>query len=296
MFRKTCRIAAIAATLAALGAMSAAAAPASAAATFPTPDFQTCFVQFLTNGSCLPFTPAQNHWPVRGTITANTSNQTFTLPAGSSFTGADELEIRGAEHIQGTILGGHFTPFTEPCPQFVGCAQCPNGFYVYNNGCFTPAVDGTVIPSFTTSLEFPQGSGQTQTVGMTLAPIGIVEASLASDPGTKANGTPCLLVEGCVKETVPLKVNMEVELVGPGNGSKSTTPTRCKTVTPIDLPLSTHLTVLEIVAVGSHFEGTTTVPAFTCNPKPGTNSSSRADQLSADLSGPGSYVLDINPT
>jgi len=296
MSHKTRRIAVLAAVMAAVGATSIAAAPASAAVTFPTPNFLQCYQEFLTNHACLPFTPSFSAWPVRGTITSTTHNQVAVLPPGSSFTGASEIAVRPVSagpplvlDVKGNQLGGKFNP---PLP-------CPSPFDEYPPGCFEPNVDGTQIPSFRTPLEFPAGSGNIQSAGLTLAPVNIVESEINSVPASEtttrcphpAIGGP----ESCSHLTVPLEVNEEYEIVGPGKGVGSTVASRCKTVSPVKLALATDLTLIEIAAIGAHFEGSTTIPAFTCNPKAGTNGTSRGDQLTAAVSGPGTYVININP-
>ena len=38
------------------------------------------------------------------------------------------------------------------------------------------------------------------------------------------------------------------------------TPTHCETVEPITFPLSTHVTLVELIHEGAHFRGTVTIP------------------------------------
>jgi hypothetical protein len=200
--------------------------------------------------SCPPnlcLTPTFTNWPVTGTLTAG--GQTTTLPSGGGFTGSGLIEI-GAGGIEGTITGT------------------------------------VVIPPFTTPLELPLGSGNTQIAGITITQVGGVAGTLLSTNPALCGGNPT-----CVNLKVPTNTELEWEVTGAGNR----TPVRCKTVTPVFLDLSTNLTLAQIVGVGSHFEGGTTIPAITCASKPGSKSNALSAQMTAALSGPGSYVLNINP-
>jgi hypothetical protein len=98
--------------------------------------------------------------------------------------------------------------------------------------------------------------------------------------------------ETCVNLQIPSAFELGASVVGPGNGIASKTASHCETVAPISVALSTNLTWLELVMVGSHFEGTATVPSFTCT---GKYAKGRQEQLTEDLSGTASYAINVKP-
>ena len=90
--------------------------------------------------------------------------------------------------------------------------------------------------------------------------------------------------------SVPFQANMGITSV---SISSIKIPTQCKTATPVSFPLSTNLTLLEIVAVGSHFTGTTTLPNIKCG---GLFGGLLGPVLSLLMSGPNNaYEFNINP-
>lgn len=257
MLRMRLRIAALAATLAAIGALCFAAAPASANPV----NFAKCVEEFHINpGLCLPINGQFNHWHTRGTLV--TGGQTIALapPEGGDFTGVGLLELR-------------------PGP--------PAGVHI------TGEIDGqATFPPFTAEIEFPKGSKEHQVAGMTLTPVGAINGNVEStSPANCPNpiaGTPAT----CVTLTVPTEQQEALSVVGPGNGLPSKTVSHCETVEPVKLNLSTNLTLLEIVAVGSHFTGAYTVPRITCAGKYGVG---RGEQMTEAFSGPGTYDLTTTP-
>jgi hypothetical protein len=256
MSSKFSRITALAASMAAVGALAVTAAPASA-----NPErFGECVHEFLTEGAghCLPIHGEFHSWHIRGTLV--TGGQTIALspPEGGKFDGVSLIELR----------------VTHPIP-------------------ITGEIDGTaVFAPFSTEIEFPKGSKEHQIATMTLTEIGGVHGGLESvAPSNCPNpiaGTP----ETCVNLKVPTEQKEEVSVVGPGNGLPSKTVSHCETVEPVKLNLSTNLTLLEIVAVGSHFVGAYNVPAFTCSGKYGKG---RGEQMTEAFSGPGTYDLTTTP-
>jgi hypothetical protein len=255
MFRRTRRIVTIAAALAALGATSISVAPASANPVA----FHKCVEEFFMNPPrCLPIHAELLGFKITGSLTTN--GQTLTLPSGA-----------GAGTFGGVAL--------------LECRPCEGGV--------TGEIDGfTTIPPFTSSIEFPAKSGEHQVAGVTLKEVGSVLGSVTStSPSNCANpifGNPAT----CVHEVVPSKQELSYSLVGPGNGLPSKTVSHCETVTPMSLPLETNLTLLEIVVVGTHFQGTTTVPAFTCSGKYGVG---RGEQVTEAFSGTASFNINVNP-
>jgi len=260
MSSKFSRLAAVAASLAAAGAMAVSAAPASANPVA----FNECIQEFfgIGPGACLPIHGEFKNWHIRGTLV--TGGQTIALspPEGGNFTGVGLIELKGPQTLRPPAI-------------------------------ITGEIDGTAkFAPFTSEVEFPKGSGQHQIASMTLTEIGGVNGSVVStSPANCPNpiaGTP----ETCVNLTVPTVQKEEVTVVGPGNGLASKTETHCETVEPVSFNLSTNLTLLEIVAIGSHFVGTYNVPAFTCSGKYGNG---RSTQMTETFSGPGTYDLTVTP-
>jgi len=240
--------------MAAVGATSISVAPASANPVA----FKKCVEEFfMSPPRCLPIKATLSGFKVSGSLTAG--GQVQTLPAGATFNGVALLECR-------------------PC-----------------EGGVTGEIDGgATIPPYTAEIEFPKGSGEHQVAAFTLREL-IPNSVLGSVTSTSPANCPAPIVGSsatCVNEKVPLQEVMTVSLHGPGNGSRSKEVTNCETVTPIALLLDSNLTLLEIVVIGTHFEGTDTIPAFTCSGKHGNGTQ---EQLTEDLSGPGTYSINVNP-
>jgi hypothetical protein len=155
MSHKIGRIAALIATVTALGAVAVAAPPASAAQLVITPKF--------------------TNWVVAGSLTAKKSQQTVTLPQGSTFNGSGELIL---EEVSGLVLG---------------------------HGTITGSV---FVPPFNAVLTLPiLGIPTPVTTGITFNQVGQAE-------GTVTPATGCVQVNACVKVTVPTKANVGFTVVG----------------------------------------------------------------------------------
>jgi hypothetical protein len=258
MFHKTRRVAVLTAIMAAVGATSISAMSAAPASANPVL-FQKCVEEFFMNPpKCLPIDAKLEGFKITGSFTTN--GQTITLPSGA-----------GAGVFGGVAL--------------LECRPCEGGV--------TGEIDGfTFIPPFTQEIEFPAKSGEHQVAGIALKEVGSVLGSVTS---TSPSNCPSPIVGSsatCVHEVVPSKQELSISVHGPGNGLASKTVSNCETVTPMSLPLETNLTLLEIVVIGTHFEGTTTIPAFTCS---GKYANGRASQLTEDLSGTSTFSINVNP-
>jgi hypothetical protein len=265
MFRKTRRIAVLAAVMAAVGATSISVAPASANPVA----FQQCVTEFFMNPpKCLPIHATLNGWPITGSLTTNGlkgPSQTLTLPSGATFSGVALIECR-------------------PC-----------------EGGVTGEIDGfTVIPPFTQTIEFPAKSTEHQVAGVELKEVGSVLGSITS---ASSGHCPSPIVGSpltCVLEVVPTDQELTYSVHGPGNGLPSTTVSHCETTTaegsavpkPVHLQLEAYLTLLEIVAIGAHFAGTTTIPEFTCY---GKYANGRESQVTETFSGAATFSINVNP-
>jgi hypothetical protein len=231
-----------------------AMAVAAAPASANPEKFNECIMQ--VGGPCLPIHSEFNNWHIRGTLV--TGGQTIALapPEGGKFDGVGLIEIR---------------PFLK----------------------ITGEIDGSaVFQPFTAEIEFPKNSKEHQVASMALTAAGPVNGSLNStSPSNCPNpivGTPL----SCATLSVPTVQHEAFTVVGPGNGLPSKTTSHCETVEPVTLALSTNLTLLEIIVVGSHFTGGYTVPKITCAGKYGVG---RGEQMTEAFSGPGTYDIHVNP-
>jgi hypothetical protein len=252
MLRKN-RIVALVAALAATAAMSVAAAPASATLTFPTPNFLQCVAEFQANGACLPVAATFNGWPVTGTL---------GYPNGAP-----------AQSV--TLPSG---------AGFSGAGEIA----IRQTGILGDILGGVFIPPFTAPLTI---AGSTQVAGVTITQLGQVEGGLHSTSPLNCPNPVAGTSATCVTLEVPTKVILGYTIVGQGNSAGAKTTSQCQTG-EVTLNLSTNLTLLEVVAVGSHFVGTAPIGPITCS---GKNGNGRAHQLEEALGGTASYVLNINP-
>jgi hypothetical protein len=145
----------------------------------------------------------------------------------------------------------------------------------------------TVVPPFTASIPV---LGLPLKAGLTFTEVGKVNGSvtstLPSNCPEPVAGTP----ETCVTLSVPFKATMGITSIGI---ESIKIPTMCATKEPVSFPLSTNLTLLEIVAVGSHFKGDTTLPNIKCS---GLFGGLLGPVLSLLMSGPeNGYVFYIHP-
>jgi hypothetical protein len=155
MSLKTGRSSIVVAVLAATGAMAVAATPASAA---------------------LRVVPQFKNWVVSGSLTAKKSQQTVTLPEGSTFNGSGEVFL---EFVGGEVLA---------------------------NGTITGSV---FVPPFNATLTLPVlGTPTPVTTGITFTQVGQTE-------GTIKPATGCGVAEAaCVTVIAPTKADVGFTVVG----------------------------------------------------------------------------------
>jgi hypothetical protein len=195
------------------------------------------------------------NWSVTGSLTFPKINATVNLPSGGTFNGSGQFEIAGSR--------------------------------------ITGAINGAVnIPPFTSEIEFPTKSGEHQVAGLALTEVGSVNATVVSTSSANCPNPVAGTSEMCVNLKVPTTQIETYDVVGPGAGLPSKTVSHCETVEPIKLELSTNLTFLELISVGSHFVGTYTVPPITCS---GKYAKGRGEQMTEAFSGQGSYDVNVNP-
>jgi hypothetical protein len=127
-------------------------------------------------------------------------------------------------------------------------------------------------------------------VGLTFSPENPVAGTITSTSPENCKNSTVGDPKTCVNLSVPQKVKLGITSV---TIFKIKLPTQCETATPVSFPLSANLTLLEIVTVGAHFEGQTTIPNIKCG---GLFGGILGSVLSALMSGPeNTYSLNINP-
>jgi hypothetical protein len=238
MSLKVGRSSIVVAILAATGTMAVAAPPASAAS------FRTTSV----------FTD----WVVSGSLTATKSQQTVSLPEGSTFNGSSELLLESV--VEENV-----------------------GSVVLVNGTLTGSV---FVPPFNATVTLPiLGTPTPVTMGITFTQAGPAEGIIK--PATGCEGSP---TEGCLTLTATSKANVGFSVVGI-LGIK--VPLHCETSEPIELPLTETLRLNELVKKGNHFTGTTTIPPINC---PGLQGVALGPVLTTALSGPDNpFSIAITP-
>jgi hypothetical protein len=198
------------------------------------------------------------NWVVSGTLTPKKLNQPVALPQGSTFNGIAELQLIIEEHakgpkVSGTVTGSVFVPPFNAALRLLG-----------------------LVPT---------------TVGVTFTQVGKTEGTIASAPESDcAESKGVSGSRGCVTLSVPTKAILgitEVGLLG------IETPTHCETVEPVALPLSSNVTLVELINSGAHFTGTATIPPMRCD---GLNGPAVGPLLTVLMSGPDNpYSLSITP-
>jgi len=144
------------------------------------------------------------------------------------------------------------------------------------------SVTGTVVvPPFKATISV---LGIKTTVGVTFTQVGSTAGTIHSVAASNCNE-----MVGCVNLSVPTNAALGVNSV---SILGITIPTKCETIKPAAFPLSTDLTIGELLTVGSHFKGTTNVPDVKCG---GILGGLIAPVLDATLAGPASYALNITP-
>ena len=149
----------------------------------------------------------------------------------------------------------------------------------------TGSVTGTVtVPPFKTTIDL---LGIPTTVGVSFTQVGSANGTITGIPRTNCSTTksPCLSL------TVPTEAN--VGITAAGVFGITLLPTHCVTSEPVTFPLSTTLTIAELLIKGPSFAGTTTIPPIKCA---GLEELVLAPLLTELMSGPENpYAIAIAP-
>jgi hypothetical protein len=198
------------------------------------------------------------NWTVSGYLTPKTLNEPVTLPQGSTFNGGASLEINEAGELEGTLTGK------------------------------------VVVPPFNAKLKL-LGLVPTE-VGVTFTQVGEPEGTLHEIPRSNCTG-PMYGIgsQECVLLKVPTKANVGITFVNVsllgllGIGAT----TRCVTAEPVTFPLTTTLTLGQLISTGPEFKGTVTIPPIKCE---GLEGIVLGVTLTAVMSGPdNAYSLRLAP-
>jgi hypothetical protein len=155
------------------------------------------------------------------------------------------------------------------------------------------SIEGTItgeifVPPFTAKISL---FGIPTEVGLTFTQVeppahGILKSVAATNCPKPVAGTS----ETCVNLSVPTKASLGITSLSLGAVK---IPSQCETAEPVSFPLSTDLTLLEIVQVGSHFTGSVNLPFIKCH---GLFGFLLATDLTLLFSGPENpYSFEINP-
>jgi hypothetical protein len=199
--------------------------------------------------------PEFKNWVVSGSLTPKLLNEPVNLPPGSTFNGAAHIEVFGIGELEGTVTGTVFVPPFNAKLKIVG-----------------------TVPT---------------EVGVTFTQVGLPEGTIASVPRSECSGPNGIGIGSniCVRMNVPTKaiLGMTVE----GILGIEPPPDKCETAEPVTFPLSTTLTLLELLAYGPHFTGTVTIPPIKCE---GVEGVALGVALTAVMSGPDNpYSIAIAP-
>jgi len=203
------------------------------------------------------------NWVVSGSVTPKLLNEQVTLPPGSTFNGYSLIEAPSLENITGTLTGTVF------------------------------------VPPFTAKLKL-LGLVPTE-VGLTFTQVGEPEGTMASVPHSNCTGPGSKFGPGsaeCVILNVPTKANLGITMLDSSLGLpvgqlEVGATTKCVTAEPITFPLSTYMTLLEVISTGPQFKGTVTLPPIKCE---GLEGVALGLALTAVMSGPENpFALTIAP-
>ena len=125
-------------------------------------------------------------------------------------------------------------------------------------------------------------------VGVTFTEAGASEGTMSFAPASACSGSP--YSGQCATMSVTSKAIIGINVVGLLGID---VPTQCQTAEPVTFSLKTTLTLGELLDVGPHFTGTTTIPPVTCE---GPSGLVLGTLITGLMSGPeNSYALYIAP-
>jgi hypothetical protein len=150
----------------------------------------------------------------------------------------------------------------------------------------TGTVTGNLfVPTFKTTIKI---LGIPTTVQATFTQVGKPSGTLASVPKATCAATNRYV---CLSMSVPTKAN--VGITAAGVFGLTVLPTHCETSEPVTFPLTTTLSIVELLERGPHFARTTTIPPIKCE---GLEALLLAPVLTELMSGPENpYALSISP-
>jgi hypothetical protein len=148
-------------------------------------------------------------------------------------------------------------------------------------------VKGTLyVPPFKTTLKLA-GLIPSE-VGVTFAEAGASEGTMSFAPASACTGSP--YAGQCATMSVTSKAIIGITVVGLLGID---VPTQCQTTEPVTFNLTTTLTLGELLDVGPHFTGTTTIPTISCE---GLSGLALGTLITGLMSGPeNQYALYIAP-
>jgi hypothetical protein len=203
------------------------------------------------------------NWSVSGYLTPKLLNEPVTLPAGSTFNGTSELEESASKELSGTVTGT------------------------------------VAVPPFTAKLKL-LGLVPTE-VGLTFTQVGKPEGTIAEVPHSNCTGPESKYGPGsriCMLLNVPTQANLGITFLNASLGLPVGevgvgATTKCETAEPVTFPLTTYVTLLELITIGPKFTGTATLPPIKCE---GLEGIALGVALTAVMSGPENpYSLAIAP-
>ncbi|MGO9763440.1 MAG: hypothetical protein ACLP1Q_19485 [Solirubrobacteraceae bacterium] len=184
-------------------------------------------------------------------------------------------------------LWGSLTPkkLNEPITLPPGSTFNGTGELVSTPTSLTGTVTGSIfVPPFNAALTV---LGIPTSVGATFTQVGKTEGSIAEAPTVDCASSH--FAGNCVTLTVDTKAEVGVTALGILGIE---IPTHCEIVEPVDLDLKETLPLAELLDAGSHFGGSTNIPAINC----GLSGLLLSPLLTALMSGPdNSYALHIGP-
>jgi hypothetical protein len=184
-------------------------------------------------------------------------------------------------------LWGSLTPkkLNEPITLPPGSTFNGTGELVTTPTTLSGTVTGSIfVPPFNAPVTV---LGVPTSVGVTFTQVGDTEGAIAEAPVADCAGSH--FAGNCVTLTVNTKAEVGVTAIGILGLD---VPTHCEIVEPLTLSLKATLPLAELLDEGSHFTGSTDIPAINC----GLSGLALSPVLTALMSGPdNSYALHIGP-
>jgi hypothetical protein len=187
-------------------------------------------------------------------------------------------------HFKNLAVSGTLTPKKLNQPVTLPEGSVFNGQSALEIPPWSGPITGSVfVPPFNATIPV---LGIPTTVGLTFTEVGNVNGAIVGNPsGGCPWADPSLI---CLTMNVPTSANIGITEVGVLGIN---TPTHCETSEPLTLNFSTTLTLAELLTVGPHFTGTTTIPPIKCD---GLEGIAVGLALTAVMSGPDNpYAINL---